>query len=103
MPRVVHTITSVDDPSAAALCHVQPITGQALVMHHRTQGGDHPEPAALDLGQSVTEQARAVHRRTHGGDHPKEKPLLVAFFILDSIHKQSNTTLQAMLTLKVFS
>ena len=34
---------------------------------------------------------------------PSQTPLLVVFSILDSIHKQSNTTLQAMLTLKVFS
>ena len=34
---------------------------------------------------------------------PRQKPPLAAFSILDSIHKQSNTTLQAMLTLKVFS
>jgi hypothetical protein len=34
---------------------------------------------------------------------PRQKPLLDAFLILDSIDKQSNTTLQVMLTLKVFS
>ena len=34
---------------------------------------------------------------------PRQKPPLAAFSILDSIHKQSNTILHAMLTLKVFS
>ena len=73
MPVAVHTVTSGDHPSAAALYHVQPATEQARAVHRRTQGGDHPKPAALGLGQPVTGQARAVHRRTHGGDHPKAK------------------------------
>ena len=39
----VHTAVSGDHLIAAALDHVQAVTGQAWAVHHLTYGGDHPE------------------------------------------------------------
>ena len=78
-----------------ALDHVWVGTALVVAVPPNTVAVPASAPVSLCLSQRVTEQARAVTT-------PKQTPPLATFSILDLIHKQSNTTLQALLTLKCF-